>query len=119
MQETTKCLYELSEEENIRLLCEGRERYRMDMDCARDEGFEHGLQSGEIQKLVELICKKIEKKYSVLQIADLLEEDESTVQIIYDVAKSFSPDYNVNAIMGKLKETAGHLFKLPKDNTFI
>lgn len=90
MQEATKCLYELSEEENIQLMCEGRERYQMDVKCARDEGRQAGIAVGlakgratrideerkngirnMVSTLTELdippktISEKLQKKYSL------------------------------------------------------
>lgn len=108
MGEAVKCLYELSEEENIRLLCEGRERYRMDMSCARDEGIEYGMklgrEEGEEYKLVKQICKKLKKNCSAEEIADMLEEDEETIRVICDVASSFAPDYDVDLIVESMKK---------------
>lgn len=107
MGEAVKCLYELSEEENIRLLCEGRERYRMDMDCAREEGLEQGLREGIdqgiLQGLVDQVCKKIKKNCSVSETADMLEEEEGVIQAIYDVAEELAPDYDVEAVMERLR----------------
>lgn len=116
MGEAVKCLYELSEEENIRLLCEGRERYRMDMDCAREEGIERGLregrqqgmklghEEGEEHKLVKQICKKLRKNCSIEEIVDMLEEDEETIRVICDVASSFAPNYDVELIVESMKK---------------
>lgn len=49
LKEAASCLRELSEEEKIRLQCEGRERYYMDMSCARNEGREEGWAEGKAQ----------------------------------------------------------------------
>lgn len=47
LKEAASCLRELSEEEKIRVQCEGRERYYMDMSCARNEGREEGKAQSE------------------------------------------------------------------------
>ncbi len=46
IKEAAGYLRELNEEEKIRLQCEGRERYYMDMSCARNEGREEGREEG-------------------------------------------------------------------------
>ncbi len=48
---------------------------------------------GERSKLVALICKKLRKGLSSRQIAEMLEEDLSVIQDIYEVALSYAPDY--------------------------
>lgn len=83
-----KCLYELSEEENIRLLCEGREKYRMDMDCAREEGIERGLREGRRQGM------KLGREEG---------EDEETIRVICEAASSFASDYDVDLIVESMK----------------
>ena len=57
---------------------------------------------GETLHLVKQICKKIQKGYSVSNIADMLEEDESTIQRIYDIAVHHAPDYNAEEILRDL-----------------
>ena len=53
-------------------------------------------------KLPVGFVKKMIKNKSIEQIADELEEDVSKIQKIYDIAKEFAPDYNVEKIMAKL-----------------
>lgn len=51
-------------------------------------GIEHGIKQGFQQKLVELVQKKLEKGYSVAEIADILEETEETiVKIVEELQK--------------------------------
>lgn len=69
---------------------------------AYEEGEADGIVKGELQLLVSNICKKMTKNKSIEQIADELEEDVSKIQKIYDIAKEFAPDYNVEKIMAKL-----------------
>ena len=64
---------------------------------------EDGKAEGEELKLIKLVCKKLQKKCSVPEIADMLEEEESTIQRICDVAAKFAPDYDVEAIYENLK----------------
>lgn len=59
-----------------------------------NEGYEHGQQSGEYKKIISQICKKLEKGYAVEQIAESLEEDETTIRIIVDIAQKYAPEYD-------------------------
>lgn len=70
---------------------------------SKEDGLKEGLQLGAERKLVEIICKKILKKYSVSQIADALEEDVQTIQQIYNIAADFAPDYDTDKIIEALK----------------
>ena len=55
-------------------------------------------EAGHTEKLIELVCRKITKGKEVAQIADELEEDESIIQKIYDVAITFAPDFDAAKI---------------------
>ena len=57
---------------------------------------------------MEQVCKKLKKKCTVSQIADMLEEKEGTIQAICDIAQAFEPDYDVDEIMEALQKTAGN-----------
>ena len=65
-------------------------------------GLAKGEAIGVTKHLVSLVCKKIAKNKSVEQIADELEEDVSKIQKIYDIAKEFAPNYDVEKIIEKL-----------------
>ena len=72
------------------------------MEYFKQRAYEDGIVKGELQLLVSNICKKMIKNKSIEQIADELEEDVSKIRKIYDIAKEFAPDYNVEKIMAKL-----------------
>lgn len=76
------------------------------MDDARKEerqlGREEGREEGELIKLVQLVCKKIEKGKSVSEIADALEEAEDTISRIVTIASQYAPEYDVDAICKEL-----------------
>ena len=72
------------------------------MEYFKQRAYEDGIVKGELQLIVSNICKKMIKNKSIEQIADELEEDVSKIQKIYDIAKEFAPDYNVEKIMAKL-----------------
>lgn len=60
-------------------------------------------EEGAEAKLIELVCKKIRKSYSVEQIADALEEKVEEIQRIYDVAVNYAPQYDEEKILEELK----------------
>jgi len=59
---------------------------------------------GSKLKTIEQVCKKLKKGMAVPDIADVLEEDLSVVEKIVSVAEDFAPEYDVNAIFGRLEE---------------
>lgn len=62
-------------------------------------GISHGISRGEKHKLIEMVCKKLKKGYTVSQIADMLEEEECLIEQICEVAQKYEPDYDVDSIM--------------------
>ena len=54
----------------------------LEQEKAREEGHASGLREGLIQKLKELVEKKVHKGYSAEEIAEMLEEDIETIQKI-------------------------------------
>ena len=84
----------LNEEAGVRYMQAWEEKY-----YDREEALEQGIERGYITTLTKQICRKIEKNCSVSEIADMLEEEESVIQPIYDVAKQFAPDYDLDSIL--------------------
>lgn len=66
------------------------------------KGIQQGIQRGEELKLIDLVCRKIVKGKDISQIADELEEEESTIKKIYDAAMNFAPDFDVAKIYDTL-----------------
>ncbi|MDD3368009.1 MAG: Rpn family recombination-promoting nuclease/putative transposase [Lachnospiraceae bacterium] len=83
-------------QEYMTLLMRDRENQRI--------GREEGLEEGKCRTLVSLICKKIKKKYSITQIAEALEEEESTIREIYNIAVKYAPEYDEEKIFTAWKE---------------
>ena len=67
-------------------------------DIAMEKGVEVGIQQGSDIRLVELVCKKLAKGCSVVEIADILEEDEKLIQRVINVAGKYAPQYDINQI---------------------
>ena len=65
-----------------------------------------GREEGRQDLLVELVCKKLKKGMPVSQIADELEDDETRIQAIVNIAMEYAPDYDVEEIAGKVLEMA-------------
>ena len=57
---------------------------------------------GEESILVQLSCKKLQKNISIPEIADMLEEDEETIQKICDAASKHAPEYDIDKIIKDL-----------------
>ena len=60
----------------------------------REEGFE--------EKLISLVCRKLQKNKLPEVIAEELEEDLSHVEEICEIAKQFAPDYDTTQIYEQL-----------------
>ncbi len=91
-------LLHMSEDGNKRLIYEARQKAIYDYNTQIYSNWHSGYE----QKLIEQICKKIKKNLSAREIANILEEDESVVQRIYDTALSFAPDYDIEKIRKRL-----------------
>ena len=62
-----------------------KELYEADLKkIAYEEGREEGRTLGELEKLKMQVIKKREKGYSVSEIAEMLEEEETVIQKIVD-----------------------------------
>lgn len=59
-------------------------------------------EEGEQRKLIQQVCKKLQKNVAVSEIADMLEEDVETIQKICDVASKYAPEYDIDKIMEEL-----------------
>ena len=62
------------------------------------------LKRGILQSLITQVSKKIQKGYSVPEIANQLEESENNIQKIYDVIKDSGPDTSLDEIIDKVIE---------------
>ncbi len=65
---------------------------------------EQGWTEGRLEEKVRFICKKLKKRLSVPDIADMLEETVNAIQNICDVAVKYQPDYDIDKIMEELLE---------------
>lgn len=82
-------IFEFDEEKELKLIREDEYEY----------GFENGQEEGRRRHLIEGICKKLRKGKDVETIAEELEEEINIVEEIYEVAKNFAPEYDVEKIL--------------------
>ena len=68
-----------------------------------EEGIEIGISQGEIQKLVSLVCRKLQKGKNAVIIAEELDEEPALINQIYEVAKTYAPDYDERKICKALE----------------
>lgn len=72
------------------------------LEVGIQRGIETGISQGEQKKLVSQVCKKIQKGYSVKEIADMLEENTEVIQSIYEIAQQYKPNYDIEQICKRL-----------------
>ena len=68
------------------------------------EGREQGLEQGKILNLIELTIKKILENIPAEEAADMLEENVTLIERIYDAARMCAPDYDVDKIYAILQQ---------------
>lgn len=106
LDEAYNTLLKLSADEQKRLEYEAREKalrdYNSQMSSAQKMGLKQGIERGATLKLIRQVCKKLPRNFSVPEIADMLEEDEDSIQKIYDVAVKYAPDYDTDKIAEEL-----------------
>ena len=77
---------------------------REGLEQGREEGRELGLEQGKILNLIELTIKKILKNIPAEEAADMLEENVTLIERIYDAARMCAPDYDVDKIYAILQQ---------------
>lgn len=80
-------------EEGVEVMCKEMEQI-----------YSEGREVGELSSLISLVIKKVQKGLEVEQIAEILEKTPETIEKICNVAESFAPDYDIEAICQKLLE---------------
>lgn len=82
--------------------------YETDIEVQREEAYEEGERAGsskgEFLKLVTQTVKKLKKGNTAEETAEMLEESVETIQMIYDVADEFAPEYDVESIGKKCRQ---------------
>ena len=65
---------------------------------------EEGREEGREQTLIILVCRKLRKGKQLKQIAEDLEEDESSLKSIFEVASGFAPDYDEQKVIAAVRK---------------
>lgn len=68
-------------------------------DAAVASGEAKGEAKGDSRRLIRQICRKLRKGKDVRQIADEVEEEESLVRSIYNIASGFAPDFDEQKVI--------------------
>ena len=84
---------------------EGERAGRIEGERAgRIEGERTGRSEGELFKLVKMTVKKLKKGNTAEETAKMLEEPIEMIQMIYDLADEFAPEYDVESISKKCRQ---------------
>ena len=59
-------------------------------------------EEGSTLRLITQVCKKTQKQIPLAEIAEMLEEDITVIQPVYNIAVQSAPDYNEDVIFAKL-----------------
>ena len=62
-------------------------------------------EEGDMSRLVRQICRKLERGKDLATICDEVEEQETIVKPIYDIAIGYAPDYSPEKVMEQLGKT--------------
>ena len=62
------------------------------LELTKRDATANGMVAGEVQKLIQLTCKKYQKGLTVEETAEMLEEDIETIGKIYDAIKTAGTD---------------------------
>ena len=68
------------------------------IELEREDAKREGIGQGEVIKLITLTCKKKRKGIPPREAAEMLEEDETVVYRIYQIADECATDSDVDAI---------------------
>lgn len=64
---------------------------------------EVGINKGEKQKLISIVCKKLKKGYSPNEIAEFLEEDITVINQICEIAQKYAPEYEEKKVFQEME----------------
>lgn len=98
-------IFEYNEEDVRQILRE--EAYKEGLEKGIEDGIvkgiEEGEKSGDLRRLVSLICKKMKKNKTLGEVAEDLEEEISAIEPLYRAAEKFAPEYNPDEVFEQVK----------------
>ena len=59
---------------------------------------------GKRRMLVTQVCKKVKKNKTVEEIAEDLEEEETVIKPIYDIAVKYAPEYDPEQVLEEMEK---------------
>ena len=93
----------------VKLDREGRHRYmtvemwiREEAEIAKIEGRAEGREEGNIDRLISLVSKKVNRNKSFTAIVDELESDENEIRPIYDAVMKYGTKLSPEEIREKM-----------------
>ena len=92
------------EKEEFNMCKAWTDHYQSGVREGLEQGRELGLEQGKILNLIELTIKKILKNIPAEEAADMLEENVTLIERIYDAARMCAPDYDVDKIYSRLQQ---------------
>lgn len=67
-------------------------------DAIEERGLRRGEERGEQKKLIEQVCRKVQKNKALSVIAEELEEEEALIKPIYEAVLQSAPNYDCNKL---------------------
>lgn len=77
---------------------------REGLEQGRKEGRKEGREQGELRAIIKSSIKKFCKNIAADEAADMLEENVTLIERIYDAARMCAPDYDVDKIYAILQQ---------------
>ena len=77
-------------------------KYLEELNRNKKEGFANGEKAGDLQRLISQVCKKMKREKPLDKIAEELEEELSVIEPIYNTAKEFAPEYDIQSIFERM-----------------
>ena len=65
---------------------------------------ERGIEKGKLIQLIDCVCKKLRKGKTIELIAEELEEEVDVIEKIYETAKKYAPECDVEEILKAVQE---------------
>ena len=69
-----------------------------------EKGIVQGIERGAKLKVIQLILKKMQKSYTVAEIAEALEEPEEKIRRIAQIAQKYAPEYDEGQILKEVRQ---------------
>lgn len=92
------------EKEEFNMCKAWTDHYQSGVREGLEQGREEGREQGELRTIIKSSIKKFCKNIAADEAADMLEENVTLIERIYDVARMCAPDYDVDKIYAILQQ---------------